>query len=140
MRKYFIDTVKQKFNSPKKPNGTGGLGRPEILNRIGDNIVPFNFIKDDAVYKSILESKFEQHIRKNVKALYDADITFEQPDLAYQTLLERLDRTLGGRGALNCLDTQIVKPLRNYLFESYETLRGRHITIKVLPNGLFYFE
>jgi len=140
VRKYFIDTVKQKFNSPKKPNGTGGLGRPEILNRIGDNIVPFNFIKDDAVYKSILASKFEQHIRKNVKALYDADITFEQPDLAYQTLLERLDRTLGGRGALNCLDTQIVKPLSNYIFESYETLRGRHITIKVLPNGLFYFE
>ena len=44
-------------------------------------------------------------------------------------------------GAVNCLDTQIVKPLGNYIFEFYESLQGRKITIKVHPqSGMFYFE
>lgn len=137
VRRYFIETVQEKFNAPKPD----GLGRPELLNRIGDNIVPFNFIKDDAVYKSILASKFQKNIQKKVRELYDATIDFEQPDLAYTLLLQRADRTQGGRGALNCLDTQIVKPLGNYIFEFYESLQGRKITIKVHPqSGMFYFE
>ena len=48
------------------------LGRPEILNRIGENIVVFDFIRPD-VAKLILQSQIEK-IRKNLAI--DKQITF----------------------------------------------------------------
>jgi len=48
-KKKFIAAVQKKFYD---------IERPELLNRIGDNIVVFNFIKESSVFIQIAKSKF----------------------------------------------------------------------------------
>ena len=69
-KKQFMEAVKQKFLD---------IERPELLNRIGDNIVAFNFIKDSSVFVQIAKAKFNPVI-KFMKERYKADLIFENEE------------------------------------------------------------
>ena len=91
------------------------LGRPEILNRIGENIVVFDFIRPE-VAKAILASQVEK-IRKNLLAEKHIDLVIEKK--ALQVLEEKALENLanGGRGIGNIVESRLINPLSRYLFD-----------------------
>ncbi len=90
------------------------IGRPEILNRIGSNIVVFNYIKDPKVILEIVNLQISK-IKKNLAAEKRVILTCEQ---AYMDkLLEKVSGNLenGGRGISNVVEEYLVN-LLPYVF------------------------
>ena len=92
------------------------LGRPEILNRIGENIVVFDYIRPD-VAKLILESQVTKIIRTLAT---EKKITLEISDIVMNTLLEESVQNLsnGARGIGNIVESMLINPLSRYLFDN----------------------
>ncbi|QKG28925.1 AAA family ATPase [Campylobacter sp. RM16187] len=135
--------VKRQFLEKVKEHFIVTLKRPELLNRIGDNnIVPFNFINSDIFLIEIAKSKFEK-IKQFVKEKYKtSDIKFDDEEKTYKILASKVDKNSGGRGVLNMLESHIVNPLSEFVFENFDSLSGREITIKIENEkfGTFEFE
>ena len=91
------------------------LGRPEILNRIGENILVFDFIRPD-VAETILRSQVDK-IVSNLKT--EKNITLSLSDTAFETLKTRAFENLdnGGRGIGNVVEEVLINPLSKYLFD-----------------------
>ena len=92
------------------------LGRPEILNRIGENIIVFDFIRND-VAELILESQIEK-IKKNLSAEKRISLTIS-PE-ARKQLLDAAIANLsnGGRGIGNIVESMLIDPLSRYMFDN----------------------
>lgn len=91
------------------------LSRPELLNRIGDNIVVFNFITPE-----VAERIFDGMLRNVARRLQDEfKVKLSMPVGLRQQLLERCTRDLdhGGRGIGNQLESVFINPLSRVLFE-----------------------
>jgi ATP-dependent Clp protease ATP-binding subunit ClpB len=92
------------------------LNRPEILNRIGDNIVVFNFIS-----KSVAEKIFDGMLTLGMKnASKKHRITLEITDKAKENLQAFITtasaRENGGRGIANQIEACFINPLSRALF------------------------
>lgn len=92
------------------------LGRPEILNRIGENIVVFDFIRKE-VAKLILGAQIKKIKRtlaseKHIELVMgeSAEMTLEKAALA------NLDN--GGRGIGNIVESYLINPLARFLFDN----------------------
>lgn len=92
------------------------LGRPEILNRIGDNFVVFDFIRREAA-EQILASQLEK-IESSIKNTHSIDISVSSK--AYSFLLDRSLGNLenGGRGIGNVVEKNFINPLSRYIFDN----------------------
>ncbi|MBQ9210802.1 MAG: ATP-dependent Clp protease ATP-binding subunit [Clostridia bacterium] len=92
------------------------LGRPEILNRIGENIVVFDYIRKDAA-KLILKSQVNKIIN-NLREQKNISIRIE--DFAYQSLEDAatFDLSNGGRGIGNQVESLLVNPLSRWMFDN----------------------
>lgn len=119
----FIEKVQEHFIST--------LGRPELLNRIGDNIVAFNFIDNPDVFTEIARVKFRT-IENFVKERYKADILFENEEQAFMSIAHKAGKKNGGRGLLNVMESEIINPLSEFIFEMSEILTSRKIVIRNL--------
>jgi ATP-dependent Clp protease ATP-binding subunit ClpA len=109
------EQVKSEFITKVKEHFKNELKRPELLNRIGDNIVPFNFITEDDFLLAIAESKINS-FRETLKEKYKiAD--FQISDTALKSAIAGVDKANGGRGVLNELVRTIIDPLTDKLFE-----------------------
>ena len=102
------------------------LGRPEILNRIGENIVVFDYIRP-AVAKQILNAQVNK-IVKNLSA--EKHITLILSYKAVEVLTERALDNLqnGGRGVGNVVENFLINPLSRYLFDN-EIFENAVVTI-----------
>lgn len=91
------------------------LRRPELLNRIGDNIVVFDFVRPD-VAAQILD-----RMLKNVTArMFDAQgVHVVVDDAVRDALFARAaaDLSNGGRGIGNLLEALLINPLGRVLWE-----------------------
>lgn len=107
------------------------LGRPEILNRIGENIVVFDFIRE-SVAGEILDSQINRII-SNLKM--DKGIELVLSDQAHDTLLnaaiENLDN--GGRGIGNIVESMFINPLSRYMFD-HELFSDCKIVVESIVN------
>ena len=92
------------------------LGRPEILNRIGENIVIFDFIRQEAG-QAILRAQVDKLIRRLKE---QKNLTLVIPDTSYQQLSDAAlaDLTNGGRGIGNQVEALLINPLSRYVFDS----------------------
>lgn len=92
------------------------LGRPEILNRIGENIVVFDFIRPE-VAKEILAAQVDKII-KNVAS--DKNIKITISEAAMKILEEKAMNNLenGGRGIGNIVESLFINPLSRYMFDN----------------------
>ena len=103
------------------------LGRPEILNRIGENIVVFDFIRED-VANDILKAQVNKIIR-NLQS--EKKITLFLSDVVMEVLrvkaVENLDN--GGRGIGNIVESLLINPLSRYLFDN-EIFENRTVVIE----------
>ena len=91
------------------------LSRPEILNRLGDNIVVFNFISRD-VAAEIFERQFSNVIAR-VKESRGIDLQVEPDARAQMFEFCSNDLANGGRGIGNRLETVFINPLSRALFD-----------------------
>ena len=92
------------------------LGRPEILNRIGENIVVFDFIRNE-----VAEIILEVQINKIIQNLsMEKQIELNISKTAYATLLEMALGNLsnGARGIGNIVESRLINPLSRYLFDN----------------------
>ncbi len=91
-----------------------------MLNRIGDNIVPFDFITGDEFLVAIARAKL-QPLRERLKEKYRiSEMVFDNEEKAMMALTRSVDRTMGGRGVLNEIVKQVIDPLAEFLFEEEE--------------------
>ncbi len=91
------------------------LGRPEILNRIGENIVVFDFIRPE-VAKLILQAQIEK-ISRNLSTEKRVELILS--DTAMGKLESKALGNLanGGRGIGNIVESLLINPLSRYLFD-----------------------
>lgn len=113
------EVIVKKIKTEIKAFFTNKLGRPEILNRFGDNFVVFDFIKN-AVAKQILEKNLST-ITKNLKKQFDIELKYDDKfinDFLDKCVSDNLD--MGGRGIINRLETHIKNGLANFIPENEE--------------------
>ena len=112
------------------------LGRPEILNRIGENIVVFDFIRD-TVAEEILNAQIEK-IENGLKASRNIDVTV-LPE-AKKTLKELAAGNLenGGRGIGNIVECAFINPLSRYLFDKDIKDNSKIVVTKINADSMPY--
>lgn len=95
------------------------LGRPELLNRIGENIVVFDFIRREAG-EEILRSQVERVLRRLAE---ERDLRVEIAPAAYDALRDAAlaDLSNGGRGIGNQVESLLINPLARWLFDQAVT-------------------
>ncbi len=130
IRETFVNKVKEHFVKELK--------RPELLNRIGDNIVAFNFISDSNVFIQIAKVKFVA-VENFVKEKYKASLEFEDENEAFKFIAEKAGVANGGRGLLNTIETYIVNPLAEWIFMRSDGVEGRRIKITLI-RSIFDFD
>jgi hypothetical protein len=123
------ETVESKVREAIDNHFKYRLSRPEILNRLGDNIVVFNFITPD-----VAEKIFDGMLRNVTQRVFEehkAQLTLA-PDMR-AALLARCTRDLsnGGRGIGNQLESAFINPLSRALFE--HDLEGKqHVAVSAM--------
>ena len=107
------------------------LNRPELLNRIGENIVVFDFIR-----KGVAEEIYAKMVANILERLADAQqIRITLPEPVNASLKERCtsDLSLGGRGIGNQLEAWLVNPLARALFDQ-DFSAGSALTISSIQS------
>jgi len=102
------------------------LQRPELLNRIGDNIVVFDFIR-----REVASSIFEKMLANIIERVRDEHgVELEIASEVNTQILESCTASLdnGGRGIGNRLETVLINPLARALFENTPA-RGTVVTV-----------
>ena len=91
------------------------LGRPEILNRIGENIVVFDFIRESTA-ELILNSQIDKIVSK-LKTEKNINLTISEK--ARDVLKNKAFGNLanGGRGIGNVVESILINPVSRYMFD-----------------------
>lgn len=107
IQKELLSTIKDYFKYT--------IQRPELLNRIGDNFIVFDFIREKAV-EEILNLKLTA-IASNLE--HEKGIKLEIGAPFKQFLLDKAKQDLsnGGRGIGNMVETCLVNPLAQVLIK-----------------------
>lgn len=128
----------ENFVSKVKEHFVNELKRPELLNRIGDNIVAFNFISDPNVFIQIAKAKFVA-VENFVKEKYKANLVFDDENASFAFIAKKAGIANGGRGLLNTIETYIVNPLAEWIFMRTDMVEGQSIKI-ALAGSEFDFD
>ncbi len=92
------------------------LGRPELLNRIGQNVVVFDFVREPTL-RRILENKVLPSIASQVRETHGIEVVFEQGVVDTLMRLGGGDVASGGRGMGNLAEAAVLNPLARVLFQ-----------------------
>ncbi|NLV41065.1 MAG: ATP-dependent Clp protease ATP-binding subunit [Candidatus Hydrogenedentes bacterium] len=125
MRGVVLDAIRDHFNFT--------LGRPEILNRFGDNFVVFDFIKPplDEQIVDLLLSKLDKATRETRKT----PVVLDPPAREKLVALAREQLHHGGRGIRNAVDATLINPLSRYLFDNNVEMGRRVRVLDLLVHG-----
>ena len=126
------ERVKELFTQEVRRHFVEELGRPELLNRIGNNIVPFNFINGDQFLVDIARAKLSP-LQERLREKYRIEeLAFADEERALAALVSRVNRANGGRGVLTEIVTSVIDPLADFLFreeEDFSHYAGRRIRV-----------
>ena len=117
-------------------NGITAHFKPEVVNRIGNNIVVFDFIREE-VTKLIVKAQINK-INKNIKKLKKIEVVTNEEILEYYYKLaqEQKVREMGGRGIGNLMEEKYINKLSDYMFDSRNE-KGKILTF--IENGEINF-
>ncbi|UPM50131.1 AAA family ATPase [Synechococcus sp. A10-1-5-1] len=91
------------------------LGRPEILNRIGENVIIFDFVRPDVadqIFSMMLEAIIERVVRASGREVRLSDsVRLRLHEICLNDLSD------GGRGIRNQLEAHLLNPLARLLFD-----------------------
>lgn len=126
------EELEQRVRRAVEHHFTTELNRPELLNRLGDNIVVFNFI--DAETAAEIFDVLIEHVRERLRTEHGVDLHLSLP--VRERLLEGATRNLGmgGRGIGSHLESALVNPLARELFRR-DDLAGSSITVTDLRHA-----
>ena len=99
-------------------NGIKAHFKPEVVNRIGNNIVVFDFIRDE-VSQLIVKSQIKK-INENIEKIKKIKIVISPEILEYYYKLakEKNIIEMGGRGIGNMIEDKYINELSDYIFNS----------------------
>jgi ATP-dependent Clp protease ATP-binding subunit ClpA len=109
-----FETVKAKVRAGIENHFKSVINRPELLNRIGENIIVFDFIRNN-----VAEQIFDQMIDALLADVRAAgfDVTISDGARAALRTLCLADLCNGGRGIRNQVEAHLVNPLSRALFD-----------------------
>lgn len=124
-------TVKQKVESEIERHFKFVLNRPEILNRMGENIIVFDFIREN-----IAQQIFEQMVSNTLADLRLSEMTVSIDPDAMESLkaLCLADLSNGGRGIRNQVEANLLNPLARALFDA-DAMPGNSYVVSSLQSG-----
>jgi ATP-dependent Clp protease ATP-binding subunit ClpA len=123
--------VQQKVRSEIDRHFKQIINRPELLNRMGENVIVFDFIRE-----AVAADIFEAMLAVTLKDVASRDVAIQISDGARLELkkLCLADLSNGGRGVRNKVEAHLVNPLARALFDS--GLRpGGHAVISAIRRG-----
>lgn len=94
---------------------TEELNRPELLNRVGDNVVVFDFIREDVASRIVALQL--QNIVERVKGEIGIDVQISAEAAEQIRAAAVADLSFGGRGIGNVLESRFINPLARALFD-----------------------
>lgn len=110
------------------------ISRPELLNRIGDNILVFDYIREESL-AAILRIQTER-ICKSMRKNHHVEVTLssEANNELYNYCLKGLPQGEGGREIGNSVEKFLINPLSRYMFDhnvrEREEIRIMHLAEK----------
>lgn len=125
------DTIQKELLATIKDYFKYTIQRPELLNRIGDNFIVFDFIREKAV-EEILNLKLSA-IADNLE--HEKGVKLKISALFKEYLLNKAqgDLSNGGRGISNMVETCLVNPLAKVLIKE-EWSSGNSVVIEDKPS------
>lgn len=130
------EVVKQKVESEIERHFKFVLNRPEILNRMGENIIVFDFIREDIACQI-----FEQMVANTLTDLKSQELEVSLAPEAMSSLrsLCLADLSNGGRGIRNQVEAHLLNPLARALFDA-DAAPGRLYLVSGLKAGQLSLE
>lgn len=130
------EVVKQKVESEIERHFKFVLNRPEILNRMGENIIVFDFIRED-----IAGQIFQQMVASTLADLKSQDLEVSLAPEAMSSLrtLCLADLSNGGRGIRNQVEANLINPLARALFD-VDAMPGSSYLVSSLQAGQITLE
>ncbi len=101
-RQHFLDAVRDFFMFE--------ISRPELLNRIGSQIIAFNFLDSEIVQRNIFTGKLlemKRNFRDKFSNLNYSLIFTDDVESYFMNKYGDSIKKFGGRGVVNCLDDEI---------------------------------
>jgi DNA polymerase III delta prime subunit len=136
------EEVQQQFLAAVRRHFVEEMKRPELLNRIGDNVVPFNFIKGSNFLVNIARAKLEP-LRRGLNEKYGIqELRFVDEAAALSAIAGKVESRNGGRGVLTALEKYLLDPLAEYLFDQGvdpHFARGKVLHVQQRPGPEFLF-
>ena len=131
-----FDDVQEKVKNEIERHFKFVLNRPEILNRIGENIIVFDFIRPD-----VAEQIFQQMIDGVIEDLQTQGVILSFTPDALQSLkkISLADLSNGGRGIRNQIEAYLLNPLARELFK-LNPQTGQALVITQLQVGQLTLE
>ncbi|MFJ8755104.1 AAA family ATPase [Streptomyces sp. NPDC102441] len=120
------EEIEERMKASVSDHFTRVIGRPELLNRFGDNIVVFDFIDREAAARI-----FAIQLGNIVSRVHEEQhIVLEVDPAARDALRERCTDNphMGGRGIGMALESQFVNPLARALFDR-DPAAGAHVRV-----------
>jgi energy-coupling factor transporter ATP-binding protein EcfA2 len=108
-------TVESKVRSEIDRHFKVVLNRPELLNRIGDNILVFDFIRPevaDEIFSGMVDG-----VLADIASSQDIRVAIDADPRTQLRKLCLADLSNGGRGIRNKVETHLVNPLARALFD-----------------------
>jgi ATP-dependent Clp protease ATP-binding subunit ClpA len=114
VRDHYLAAVRSHFT---RPPAQGGLGRPELLNRLGDNILVFDMLRPE--YTAGICKKFLALLAESAKER--SGLILDYPDGSVVEMIRREMDTasnllFGGRRIKSLLETLVEQPLNQWIF------------------------
>ena len=112
---------------------TKEIGRPELLNRIGDNIVVFDFISEEVAIELI--DMFVANVIDRVKSSTGRTVKVspEAVSVLRSRVVDHLD--FGGRGVSNAIESMLINPLARWIFDHDDQDEVDVVGIERIPEG-----
>ena len=109
------------------------LNRPEILNRIGENIIVFDFIRRD-IAEQIFDQQVEQLLRDTRALGFDVTLSTTARESLRDLCLSDLSN--GGRGIRNMIEAYLANPLARAVFDTGKVSGSFEITNLVVADKI----
>jgi len=119
---YTYDQVNQHFREEVSWYFSSRIGRAELLNRLGDNIVVFDLLRSQFVTQ--IGQKFLGQLQASSQEKYRLFLKFDASILTGLTdSMQTGDNLLfGGRRIKTLLETLVERPLNRWIFDNYVNL------------------
>jgi hypothetical protein len=122
------EATKAHFQQAVQGHFNDTLGRPELLNRFGDNIIVFDFINDPEIRSAIMSGKLSG-IREHLLDQFNLELILDEAHV--QRLVGAGKVGHGGRGLINIIEQKLVNPMSIFLFDHLHQLKRSRLKLQV---------